>query len=138
MTTYEAVAAGVRGTIAAHAQAQDDGRTEDIVALYTPDGVLDVPGVGTYEGTDAIRAAWDEWKPNLPQRHMVTNTVITDWTDDEARATSDVVYIQLGDSGWSIQIVARYHDTFRDTDGTWLLSRRAEEWVGWQPPGLGS
>jgi hypothetical protein len=133
MTTYEAVAAGVRGALAAHAQAQDDGRTEDIIALYAPDGVLEVPGIGTFEGTDAIRKAWDEWKPRRPQRHMVTNTVITDWNNEEAGATSDVVFFQLGESGWSIQIVARYSDRFRCTDGKWLFSRRSDEYVGWQP-----
>jgi ketosteroid isomerase-like protein len=105
------------------------------MALYTPDAVLEVPGMGVYEGADVIRAAWDEWKPKGLQRHMPVNVVITDWDAEQARATTDVVFIAQGDSGWSIQIVARYHDVFRHVDGKWLLTVRADEYIGWQPPG---
>ena len=135
MTTFADVFAGVYTTVAAHAQAQDAGNTDGIMALYTPDAVLEVPGMGVFEGADAIRACWDKWKPQGLQRHMPVNVVITDWDAGRARATTDVVYIAQGDAGWSIQIVARYHDEFRPVDGKWLLSRRADEYIGWQPPG---
>jgi len=134
VTTYAEVFAGVYATVAAHAQHQDAGHTDEIMALYTPDAVLDVPGMGSYEGADMIRAAWDGWKPKGLQRHMPVNIVITDWDDEEARATTDVVFLAQGDNGWSVQIVARYHDVFRQTGGKWLLSRRADEYIGWQPP----
>ena len=135
MTTFGEVFAGVYTTIAAHSQHQDAGNTDAIMALYTPDAVLEVPGMGVFEGADAIRACWDKWKPQGLQRHMPVNVVITDWDDEQARATTDVVYIAQGDAGWSIQIVARYQDVFRPVDGRWLLSRRADEYIGWQPPG---
>jgi uncharacterized protein (TIGR02246 family) len=121
------VVEGIRATIAAHAQAQDDGRTDDMVALYTPDGVVEIPGMAALEGADALRAAFDEWKPQLPQRHIVTNTVVTEFSDEQAKATSDVVFVQRGESGWAVQMVARYHDTFQHTDGVWLLRRRTDE-----------
>jgi uncharacterized protein (TIGR02246 family) len=133
-TTYETVLAGIQATIAAHAQAQDDGRADDMAALYVKDAVLEVPGIGTYEGADAIREAWSSWTPQLPQRHMVVNTVVTDWSEREAAATSDVVFVQKGEAGWSVQMVARYHDVFRCTDGRWLLTRRADEFIGMDPP----
>ena len=136
MTTYAEVFAGVYSTIAAHAQAQDAGNTDGMVALYTPDAVLEVPGLGAYQGADAIRAAYDDWKPKGLQRHMPVNIVITDWDDEQARATTDVVFIAQGDSGgWAVQIVARYLDEFRRDGEKWLLSRRADEYIGWQPPG---
>jgi ketosteroid isomerase-like protein len=134
MTTYADVFAGVYTTIAAHSQHQDAGDADAIMALYTRDAVLEVPGMGVFEGADAIRACWDKWKPQGLQRHMPVNVVITDWDDSRARATTDVVYIAQGDAGWSIQIVARYRDEFRAVDGKWLLSRRADEYIGWQPP----
>jgi ketosteroid isomerase-like protein len=133
--TYPEVFAGVYATVAAHAQHQDAGYTDGIMALYTPDAVLEVPGMGVYEGAGMIRDAWDGWKPAGLQRHMPVNIVITDWGDEEARATTDVVFLSQGANGWSVQIVARYHDVFRRTGGKWLLSRRADEYVGWQPPG---
>ena len=134
MTTYAEVFAGVYTTVAAHAQAQDAGNTDGMVALYTPDAVLEVPGMGVYQGTDAIRAAYDDWKPKGLQRHMPVNIVITDWDNEQARATTDVVFVAQGDSGWAVQIVARYYDEFRRGGEKWLLSRRADEFVGYQPP----
>jgi ketosteroid isomerase-like protein len=135
MTTYAEVFAGVYTTVAAHSQHQDAGNTEGIMALYTPDAVLEVPGMGVFEGADAIRDAWDGWKPKGLQRHMPVNIVITAWDDEEARATTDVVFLAQGESGgWAVQIVARYHDVFRHVDDKWLLSSRADEYIGWQPP----
>jgi ketosteroid isomerase-like protein len=134
MTSYPEVFAGVYATVAAHAQYQDAGDTDAIMTLYTPDAALEVPGMGVYEGADVIRAAWDDWKPKGLQRHLPVNIVITDWNDEEARATTDVVFLAQGDNGWSVQIVARYHDVFRPAGGKWLLSRRADEYIGWQPP----
>ena len=134
MASYAEVFAGVYATVAAHSQHQDAGNTDGIMALYTPDAVLEVPGMGVYEGADVIRAAWDDWKPKGLQRHMPVNIVITDWNEEEARATTDVVFLAQGDNGWSVQIVARYHDVFRQAGGKWLLSRRADEYIGWQPP----
>jgi ketosteroid isomerase-like protein len=135
MTTFAEVFAGVYTTVAAHSQHQDAGDTEQIMALYTPDAVLEVPGMGVFEGADAIRAAWDKWKPRGLQRHMPVNIVITAWDDAHARATTDVVFLGQGDNGaWSVQIVARYQDVFRPVVGRWLLSRRADEYIGWAPP----
>ena len=135
MTTYAEVFAGVYATVAAHSQYQDAGDTDGIMALYTPDAVLEVPGMGVYQCAEAIRAAWDDWKPKGLQRHMPVNVVITDWNDEEARATTDVVFIAQGEAGWSVQIVARYLDVFRRVGDKWLFSHRADEYIGWQPPG---
>src|SRR3546814_2606084 len=57
------VATGVRAAIGAHTQAQDAGSTDDVVALYTKDGVLELPGADPIEGHDAIRAAFQGWAP---------------------------------------------------------------------------
>ena len=122
--TYIEVLEGVRATIAAHAQAQDDGRTDDLVALYSADGVVNVPNLVTLEGETALREGFAGWKPQTPQRHMVTNTLLTDWSDDEATAVSDVAFVQKGDAGWAVQAAGRYHDTFVRQDGEWRIRRR--------------
>lgn len=135
MTSYAEVFAGVYTAVAAHAQHQDAGDTDGIMTLYTPDAVLEVPGMGVFVGADAIRASWDNWKPKGRQRHMPVNIVITEWNDEEARATTDVVFIAQDDGGaWSVQIVARYYDVLRRAGGKWLFSRRADEYIGWAPP----
>ena len=122
--THAEVVEGIRATIAVYTQALDDGRTDDVVATYCPDGTFDMPGMGTFEGHDALRAAYEGWKPRKPQRHLVLNTLVTDWDDHEATATSDVVFILEGKEGWGIQFVARYHDTLHHDDGTWRFHRR--------------
>ena len=118
------VVEGVRAAIAAYTQALDDGRTDDVVATFCPDGVCDIPGMGTLEGHDAIRAAYAKWTPRRPQRHLVLNTLVTDWNDQEARAVSDVVFLLSGDTGWSIQLVGRYDDTLHRDGDAWRFLRR--------------
>ncbi|MFF0817215.1 nuclear transport factor 2 family protein [Rhodococcus sp. NPDC003318] len=137
MGTFAEVYAQIQSTIAEHAQAQDDGRVDDMVALYWPDGVVEIPGFPLIEGADAIRAAFSQpgWQPDpaKPQRHVVTNTVLTEWTDSEAKATSDVAMLKNDGVGWSVAIVARYHDHFELSGERWLLRRRSDEYVGFQP-----
>jgi hypothetical protein len=129
MTTYAEVVEGVRATLAAYTQALDDGRTEDVVATFCPDGACDIPGLGSHEGHDALRAAYARWKPAQPQRHLVVNTLVVDWDDHEASAISDVVFLLRGDSGWAVQLVGRYHDRLHHDDGTWRFHRRTAEFV---------
>jgi len=128
-TTYAEVAEGVRATIAAYTQALDDGRTDDVVATFCADGSCDIPGLGKYQGHDALREAYAKWRPRRPQRHLVLNTLVTDWSDHEATAVSDVIFLLKGESGWAIQLVGRYHDTLRHEDGAWRFSQRTAEFL---------
>jgi len=123
-STQAWVVAGVRAVLGTHTQAQDAGRTDDLVALYTPDAVLEIPGMDPVEGRDAIHAAFKGWEPTQPQLHLVTNTVVTSTGEDEARALSDVVFLQRGEAGWAVGVVGHYDDTLRRQDGGWLLHRR--------------
>jgi hypothetical protein len=127
--TYAEVEAGVRAAIAAYTHALDDGRTDDIVATFCPDGGCDIPGLGAHEGHEALRDAYERVKPRRPQRHVVVNTLVTDWDDHEATAVSDVLFLLQGDAGWAVQLVGRYHDTLHHDDGTWRFHHRAAEFV---------
>lgn len=124
MTIDPAVTEGVRATIAAYTLALDDGRTDDILATFCADGVVELPGFGTFEGRDAISAAFAQWKPVRPQRHLVLNTLVSERRGDEVDAVSDLVFTIHDGSEWSIQLVGRYHDTFRLVDGCWLIAHR--------------
>ncbi len=132
MSTHEnraEVAEGVRAAIAAYCHALDDGRTDDLVDTFCADGLVEIPGLGSHQGHNALRAAYSKLTPAKPQRHLVLNTLVTEWNDDEARAISDVVFVLMGDSGWKIQLVGRYHDTLRNDGGTWRFLRRQAEFV---------
>ena len=128
-TTFAEVAEGVRATLAAYTQALDDGRTDEVVATFCPDGVCDIPGMGTHQGHDALSAAYAGWAPRRPQRHLVLNTLVTEWSDGEARATSDVVFLLRGEDGWNVQLVGRYEDVLHRDGDTWRFHHRAAEFV---------
>jgi hypothetical protein len=127
--TYADVAEGVRAAIAAYTLALDDGRTDDVVATFCPDGSCDIPGLGTHHGHDALREAYAKVEPRRPQRHLVLNTLVTEWNEREASAISDIVLLLKGDAGWSVQLVGRYHDILHSDAGTWRFHRRVAEFV---------
>lgn len=128
--TYAEVVEGVRATIARYTHALDDGRTDDVVATYCPDGTFDMAGLGRFTGHDALREAYAGWVPRRPQRHLVVNTLVTDWDAGAASSVSDVVLSVQGREGWSIGFVARYHDVLHRHDGAWTFHRRAVIGVG--------
>jgi hypothetical protein len=127
--TFADVAEGVRAAIATYTLALDDGRTDDVVATFCTDGVCNIPGMGTHHGHEALRTAYAKWSPRRPQRHLVLNTLVSEWSDTEATATSDVVFLLLGESGWTVQLVGRYRDTLRLVDGAWRFHRRDATFV---------
>jgi hypothetical protein len=137
MTRAEA-AEGVRAAIAAYTQALDDGRTDDVVATFCSDGGCEIPGLGTHRGHDALRQAYSKWEPRQPQRHLVLNTLVAEWSDTEAVAISDVVFLLLDESGWSIRLVGRYHDTLHHDDGIWKFHDRVATFVTQRRPETGT
>lgn len=122
--TGASVAAGVQAAIAAYAQALDTGRNDDVATLFTPDGVAEIAGIATFEGRDAIREGFAAFAPTQPQLHLVANTVVTSYTEEEATAVSNLAFFQRGEAGWAVQMVGRYDDTLRHHDGTWKFQRR--------------
>ena len=122
--TYADVVEGVRTCLAAYTQALDDGRTDDVVGTFCADGGVDIPG------HDALRAAYAAITPRRPQRHLVLNTVLTEWNDHEATAVSDVVLLLRGKDGWSIPLVGRYEDVLHNEGGTWRFHHRNAGFVG--------
>jgi hypothetical protein len=127
--TQADVAEGVRTALAVYTQALDDGRTDDVVATFCPDGSVDMPGEGRFEGHADLRAAYERWKPVGPQRHLVLNTVVTEWDADVARATSDFVFV-FGRAGkWSVELVGRYHDVLHRDGAAWRFHSRVAEFV---------
>jgi hypothetical protein len=127
--TLADVVAGVGNTMAAYTQALDDGRTEDIVATFCADGFCDMPGLGRHDGHQALRAAYDTWKPRAPQRHLITNTLVTEWNEHEARVSSDVVFLLQTDRGWVVGVVGRYEDVLHRDGDTWRFHSRVATFV---------
>jgi uncharacterized protein (TIGR02246 family) len=115
---------GIRNVISAYAQAIDDGRTDDVVATFCPDATVNLPGLDVMRGHEAIRAAYAKMTPRRPQRHVVVNTIVTATGEESATATSDLLVLVKGESGWAVQLVGRYEDELRRDDGTWRFAAR--------------
>src|SRR6516162_2965826 len=86
--------AEIRAAIAAYAHAVDDGRPDDVVATFCPDGSADLPGVGRLTGHDAIRAAFAGMRSHRWLRHLVVNTHVTLGDSGWATAVSDLVVLR--------------------------------------------
>ena len=123
-SSFAEVAEGVKATLAAYVHALDDGRVDDVVATFCADGGIELPGMGTHEGTDALRAAYAQWVPRMPQRHLVLNTHVTVAGDDEATAVSDVVFLLKVEDRWRVQLVGRYADVLHRDGDSWRFHRR--------------
>jgi len=127
--SYADVEAGVRVAIAQYNSAVDDGRTDDVVATYCSDGSCDIQRMGAHEGHEALRSAYAKVEPQVPQRHVVTNTLLTDWNADEATAVSDFLFLTRGQSGWKVRLVGRYRDTLHRTEDGWRFHRREADFL---------
>lgn len=118
------VIVGVQEAISSYAYALDAGRTEDIVALFTSDAVVNLLGQGSFSGHDEIRAAYSNFVPKGPQRHVTANVLVTSWEGDRATAVGDLVYLERGDAGWVVCLVGRYEDVLRRDGDKWLFEER--------------
>jgi hypothetical protein len=122
--TFADVFAGVMTTIAEYNHAVDDGRTDDAVATYCVDGSCDIPGLGTHEGHDALCAAYALVEPKGPQRHLVSGTHITEWSNEKASAVSDFAFLIKRDRAWGVMLTGRYTDELCRDGEAWRFHRR--------------
>jgi len=123
--TYPDVAMGVQATLAAYTQALDAGRFDEVVATFTADGVFEIPDFGVLaQGGDAIRGYYAAATSELSMRHVLVNTLVTGWKDDEAETSSDLLVVQKGEAGWTVLMVGRYRDKLHHVGGSWLFQRR--------------
>lgn len=126
--TYGRCAVAVRATIAAYAQAVDDGRTADIVATFCPDGSVRLPGSGEVRGHPALHALYSAQQPASNSRHLVMNVQVTSWTPESASAISDLVVVRRSDqTGWGVRTVGRYLDTLHPSEFGWRFHSRTLE-----------
>ena len=121
---------GVRAALAAYCHALDDGRTDDVVALFTDDGRAALPGIEPAEGSAALRALYRKVVPTVPQRHLVVNTVVTAGPAGEVEAVSDLLFVKLGEGGWTAPLAGRYVDVLRREGDRWLFVRRSLSFAG--------
>jgi uncharacterized protein (TIGR02246 family) len=131
MQTWELAAReGIRDTVAAYADAGDRFRLDDLAALFTEDGVLEVKGRSNAKGRSEIVAMLDgrsQTKSAMTQqperffiRHFVTNLRFVTLERDRAETTAYfLVLTPAGPDHWG-----RYRDVLVRRDDRWLFEHR--------------
>ena len=128
MDVWELVAREqIRETIAAYALRVDGGRFEELVELFSRDGVLEVEGEPPHRGRDAIRAfvtgtgrdlAAETGAPRI--RHHVSNVVIE--LDGSDRARARCYFLAVTDRG--VDHWGRYRDELGREGDVWRFLHR--------------
>lgn len=131
MTLDELIAReSIRELAAAYAHAADGGRFDAMVALFTPDGSLQVDDRTPLVGPDTIRGFVGGTQQSVQAtaavttrgyiRHNVTSHTITlDGPDDAHGAAYFFVVTERGPDHWG-----RYRDVYVRRDGRWLFASR--------------
>ena len=107
--------------VARYANLNDEGRWEELAALYAEDGVMTRPSAPDVEilGRAAILAAFRA-RPPRTTRHFCSNVVIDVEDADHARGTSAVVLY----TGATPPAVGSFHDRFVRTAEGWRFRER--------------
>lgn len=123
--TYAEISTGVQATLATYTQAMDSGRFDDVLATFTADGILEIPGFGVVaEGHDAIRAYYASTDGEVTMRHVVVNTLVSEQKAGTVEVSSDLLVLRKGEAGWALLMVGKYQDALRFDEGTWRFQRR--------------
>ena len=118
----------IRDTIARYAHCVDGGRFDDLVALFGPNGVLEVDGEPAHRGRDAIRALVTGTGRDIAAgtgasriRHHVSNVLIEPEPPDRARARC--YFLAVTDRG--VDHWGRYRDELVQTGDGWRFAHRS-------------
>ncbi len=110
----------------------DLGDPRTICELFTPDGVWEWPYDGRrIEGRKALRAYFGSRPVDRLSRRMCTNILVTVDSPDTAGATTYFATYRVDGYTEGALIpprlpanIGHYVDTFRKTEGTWLMATR--------------
>jgi ketosteroid isomerase-like protein len=114
---------------AAYAHALDAGRIDEVVEMFTEDGVFDAAIGGEVRGRANLHAYYSsqltepEWEPYRGGQHFASNLKI-DVDRDRATATADLMLILPGDPSPRITFLGKYDDELARVGDTWRFTRR--------------
>ena len=129
-TTYGQASAGIRATIEAYARALDDGRPDDIVATFWPDGAIRLPGQDEIRGHEALLTLFSSPRSLGSTRHLMVNVYVSEWIGESASVISDLVaVVRVDETGWRLEPVGRYIDKLSASESGWRFHTRTLEFI---------
>ena len=113
----------VRELHARFALSFDEGRYEEWINCYTPEGVFDSPWVGRHAGREGLRKfTQDIAASNLgKQRHIITNLCLNLESDYGTGVCNLTVYVTR-DGITQLLLIGGYNTTLRKIDGEWYFA----------------
>jgi 3-phenylpropionate/cinnamic acid dioxygenase small subunit len=114
---------------AKYAHLVDTKQLDKLITLFTEDAVFDETNLsadlGRPKGPDAIRVYLDsQLQPLAGCFHLISNHIIDEITETEARGTCSVYCDALFKNGQSIHVDAWYDDTYARTVDSWKFASR--------------
>jgi hypothetical protein len=115
----------VRELYARFCHSIDEGRFEEWVNTFTPDGVFDSPVAGRHAGHEGLRkftrdlAASDFGKSAI-QRHLVTNLML-DLQDDRGKGLCNLTVYVTRDGVTQLLLIGGYRTELRKINGEWYF-----------------
>jgi hypothetical protein len=117
----------------------DARRYDDLVALFTPDGVFERRG-GVFRGRDEIMAEMQRRPPDMVTLHFSTNFLLEPVDTVHAKGISYYTVIQHNHATGSgpypmdgLQAAGIFHDVFVRTPDGWRIAHRVTETVFRRP-----
>jgi hypothetical protein len=112
----------IRELVARYNYAIDEGRPDEWVATFVPDGTFESSALGTHTGADALLAFAHGYIAAFTGRHCTSDFVI-DVDGDEARSRCYLIAVNNA-AAPIISTTAVYEDVLRRTPDGWRFVHR--------------
>ena len=112
----------IRELVARYNYAIDEGRAEEWVATFVPDGTFESSALGAHTGAEALLAFAKGYIEAFPGRHCTSDFVI-DVDGDDARSRCYLIAVNNA-AAPIIAATAVYEDVLRRTPDGWRFVHR--------------
>ena len=116
----------IRELYAQYAHTLDNGRYEDWLGCFTPEGSFESPRFGRYAGGDGLKKFVAVYKDSLggaKPMHFMSNVTFA-IEGDTAKGGCYLAYFHCKDGKAELSAVAHYIDTLRKVGGEWRFESR--------------
>jgi len=113
----------IRELVARYNYAIDEGRPEEWVATFVPDGTFESSALGSHTGEEALLAFAKGYIEAFPGRHCTSDFVV-DVDGDDARSRCYLIAVNNGGVPPTILATAVYEDVLRRTPDGWRFVHR--------------
>jgi len=112
----------IRELTARYNYAIDEGRVDDWVATFTPDGTFESTLLGKHTGVEALRKFAEGYSGAFTGRHCTTDFVV-DLDGDEAKQRCYLILVNNAGTP-VVGVTAVYEDVLRRTGDGWRFVHR--------------